>query len=225
VEVVDHDGGVRQAGAYGGAVGGGHVDGHVVDVLPPFQRGGGEPDQYIGDGAALDLAQQAAGAERVGEAGVPPVPHQMPLPGRAVLFPARPSAPGLVDAQHLHLGQGRGDDLAGPGAEGVHHSRPGQVQVAGGLDDSGACVAHLAPGPLPQSHGDPRPGPYLRDLLGERLPRAAGLAAEPAALVPAELQCAAVGQVAGAGGRRTLHTGGDHPADRAGPCRKPVAPD
>ncbi|MGW3070852.1 hypothetical protein ACWDA8_47480, partial [Streptomyces sp. NPDC001130] len=38
----------------------------VLDALPPGQRGGGEPGEHIGDGAALGLAEQAAGAECVG---------------------------------------------------------------------------------------------------------------------------------------------------------------
>jgi hypothetical protein len=111
VEVVDDDDRVRQAGADRRAVGGRHVDGHVADTLSPGQRCGGEPGQDVGDGAALDLAEQPAGAEGVDEAGVPPVPHQVPLAGLGVLLPLRLAPPGLVDAQHLHLGQRSIDDL------------------------------------------------------------------------------------------------------------------
>ncbi|MER5700169.1 hypothetical protein ABT255_58225 [Streptomyces mirabilis] len=53
-----------------------------------------------------------AGAEGVDEAGVRPVPHQVPLAGLGVLLPLRLAPPGLVDAQHLdpkapHSGQAR----------------------------------------------------------------------------------------------------------------------
>ena len=94
VEVVDDDDGVRQAGADGGPVGGRHVDGDVADVLSPGQGCGGEPGQDVGDGAALDLAEQPAGAECVDEPGVPPVPRQLPLAAVGILFPAGPCRAG-----------------------------------------------------------------------------------------------------------------------------------
>ncbi|MEU6523292.1 hypothetical protein ABZ892_10705 [Streptomyces sp. NPDC046924] len=53
---------------------------------------------------------------------------------------------------------GRVDDLEGLVAEGMHHGRPGQVQVRGGLDDGGAGAAYPAPGSGPQPCGDPRVG-------------------------------------------------------------------
>lgn len=92
------------------------------------------------------------------------------------------------------------------------------MQVAGGLDDRGAGIAHAAAGRDPQSHGDPRAGRYLWDLLGERPARTVGLPAPPAALVPAELQPAlAVRQIAGPSRRGALHPRGEHPALGAGP--------
>lgn len=78
VEVVDHDGGVGQVGADRGAVGGRHVDGDMAEVVAPGQRRGGHPCRDVGDGAALDLAEEPAVARRVDEPGVPPVPGQVP---------------------------------------------------------------------------------------------------------------------------------------------------
>ena len=52
----------------------------------------------------------------------------------------------------------------GQRAEGVHHRRPGQMQVAGGLDDRGAGIAYPVPGRIPQPPGQPGPGRDLRDL-------------------------------------------------------------
>ncbi|GAA3368196.1 hypothetical protein GCM10020367_05570 [Streptomyces sannanensis] len=99
-----------EADADGGPVGGGHVDGDVPDLLSPLQWRGGEPGQHIGGGAALDLAEQAASAEGVDEAGVPPVPRQTLRAGIRVLFPAGLAPAGLVDPQDLNLGQGHFDD-------------------------------------------------------------------------------------------------------------------
>lgn len=121
MEVVDNHDHVGQAGADRGAVGGRHVDRDVGDVLAPGQFGGREPGQDVGGGAALDLAEQPAGAQGVDEAGVPAVTDQLPLPGFAVLFPLRAAPAGLVDAQHPHLGQRLGGDLAGLHREGGHH--------------------------------------------------------------------------------------------------------
>jgi hypothetical protein len=149
----------------------------------------------------------------------PPLPEK-PLVGGGILLPARPTAPGLVDAQHLRLGQRRVGDLAGLDAEGVHHDWPGQVQVTGGLEDRGPGIPHPAPGRTSQPGGQPGAGRYLRDLLGERPTSTARLPAEPAPLVPAELQPAlAIGKVTGPGDRGTLHSGGEDSAGRAGPGR------
>ncbi len=202
VEVVDHD------------------DGDVGDFLAPGQRCGGQPGQDVGDGAALDLAEQPSVAQRVDKPGVPPIPGQAPLAAVGVPLPLRPAPPGLVDTQHPHLGQRGVEGLARRCAEGAHHRRPGQMQVAGGLDDRGAGIAHSAPGCLAQPGGDPRPGRYLGDALGKRLPRALRLAAPPAALVPQQHQPALpVGKIPRTGPGCALHLPGEGPALRAGASR------
>lgn len=157
-------------------------------------------------------------AEGVGEPGVPPVARQHPLACGGVLFPARPSTPGLVDARHLHLRQRCHGDLVCGGAEGVHHGGPGQVQVTGGLDGGGG-VAYPPPGGTAQPHGDRAPTGRCGICPVKDRARAAGLPAPPAASAPAELQPApAVRQIAGPGRRGALHPGGEHPALSAGPC-------
>lgn len=92
------------------------------------------------------------------------------------------------------------------------------MQIPGGLDDRGAGIPYAAPGRTSQPGGQPGTSRDLRDLLGEGPAKAAGLAAPPAALVPAELQSAlAVREIARPGHRRALHLGGEHPAGRASP--------
>jgi hypothetical protein len=185
VEVVDDDGGVRQADADRGAVGGRHVDGDVGDALSPFQVGGGESGQDIADGAAFDLSEQPAVAEGVDEAGVAPVPGQAPLAGIRILFPARPSAAGLVDAQDGDLRQRcRGDVAACVGNASItvgkdrcRHGRQGQMQTPRGRDDCGAGIPYAAPGRTPQpggqlsAYGLSSPGMYRRTSPAVRLLR------------------------------------------------------
>ncbi len=145
---------------------------------------------------ALDPAEQPVLAQCVDGYGVPPIPRQTPLAAVAVPLPLRLAPPGLVDAHHLHLGQRSGDGLVRRCAEGAHHRRPGQMQVAGSLDDREDGIAHPAPGPLAQPCGDPRPGRRLGRALGERLPRALRPPTPPASLVPGELQLSLfVGQI------------------------------
>ncbi len=148
VEVVDDHGGVRRGGADRGAVAGGRVDGDVADLSAPLQWGGGQRGQHVAGGAALDLSGQAVDSEGVDEAGVPLVRDRLPAPGVRVLPPLRAPATGLVDAQHLDRLQRRRRHLQAGGAEGIHRG-PGQMQVAGGLDDRGPGVAHPPSGRTP----------------------------------------------------------------------------
>jgi hypothetical protein len=52
VEVVDDDLGVGEAGSDGGAIAGGHVDGHESDLLVPRLWSAGQPVQHVGGGAS-----------------------------------------------------------------------------------------------------------------------------------------------------------------------------
>lgn len=83
---------------------------------------------------------------------------------------------------------------------------PGQARVPRGLDDRGARVPDPASGRRPQPLSDPCTGRYLRDRLGERLPRALRLAAPSPELVPQERQPPlSIGHITRPGQGRPLH--------------------
>lgn len=157
VEVVDHDPGMRQAGADRGAVGGGHADGDVCDALSPGQRGGGEPGQHVGDAAVLDLAQQPARPEGVDEAGVPPIacPARLPVSGSCSQrgLPRRVSPMPSTSTPARCV-----DDLTGLVAEGMRSVGQDRCRSRAAWTTVEPGVAYPAFGRDPQSHGHPRAG-------------------------------------------------------------------
>lgn len=106
---------------------------------------------------------------------------------------AWPSRPARTD---------RVDDRASLGTEGVHHGRQ---------DRRGSRAAWMTVEPAsrirrPQPLSDPCTGRYLRDRLGERLPRALRLAAPSPELVPQERQPPlSIGHITRPGQGRPLH--------------------
>ncbi|TFV33776.1 hypothetical protein E4K10_40325 [Streptomyces sp. T1317-0309] len=88
-------------------------------------------------------------AEGVDEARSATGPGSGATSGIRILFPAGPSAAGLVDAQDCDLRQRCLGDVADLRAEGIQHGRPGQMQIPRGLDDRGAGIPHAAPGRTP----------------------------------------------------------------------------
>ncbi len=220
VEAVDDHGRVRQGTVDGGAEGGAQVDGDVAHLLAP---GGGLGAEPVGDRrrvATLGLAEQAASADRVDETDVPGVRDEFPLLCGRVLLPHRLAAPGLVDPDRLGCGRGLGQDLRGVVLEALLHDGPAQGQVAAGLHDGAAAVAHCGPRRVAQGPGGPHPGRDLADRLGERATRAGGFGAVPACLAPPDTHRAtAAGQVPGPGGAVALQPGGEDPAGGAGPGR------
>lgn len=135
VEVVDRDPGARHAGADRGAVGSGHVDGDVCGALSPSQRGGGEPGRHVGDAAVLDLAQQRARPEGVGEAGVPPIacPARLPVSGSCSQARLAPTGPHRCPPRRLRAtmrrrprGPGRGRHASWSARTGADPGRPGR---------------------------------------------------------------------------------------------------
>src|ERR1035437_7524364 len=219
MKAVGHQYGAWQGLAYGLGVGRGKVDGHVGDPGPPGCWLSVEPGDGRGAGAAFDLGEQAAGAGGVDEPGVPPVVHQLPPPGVRVLGEHWSASAGLVDAQDLYWwqwGRQRDPDVFN---ERVVHDGPVHPVVGCGLGDNPALfgdrVAELDPQPCRQ----PRAGPYRRQGLGERGPRAQLLLAAPSSLMPDQPQYPCpVRDVTGPGADPTLQGDGEHPA--AGACRR-----
>lgn len=139
VEVVhDHDC-ARSSGSHGGPVASGHVDRDVPDVLAPLQTGGGQPGQDVGDGAPLGLASSPSAPS----APTNPLCHRsrischLPVSGSCAHFGLPrwgSSMPRTFTGQRL-----RGN-LTALDSESVHHGRPGQMQIARGLDERDAGV-------------------------------------------------------------------------------------
>jgi hypothetical protein len=73
MEMVDHDGGVRQDPADRGHEDGTHVDRDVPDPFAPPGRLAGQPVRHIIAGAALDLGQHPLSAADIGEPDMPAV--------------------------------------------------------------------------------------------------------------------------------------------------------
>jgi len=127
---------------------------------------------------------------------VPPIHDHLPLAGLGVDAKPRPSPAGLVHAQHLHrlglFGQHRGCI----GGDRIHHRRPGQAQVPTGLHHRASTVGDRRAGRGAKPGGQPGPGRYGRDLLGERAGRTVRLLASPPSLAPAQQHTpAADGQI------------------------------
>ena len=132
VEVVDHQGGVRQVLADGGPVGRAHVDRHRLHAVTPGRVARGQPGPGIGGGAALDLPQQALAAGQIGEPGVPAVGDLLEYPGLGVEREPGPAPAGLIDPQRLHRLRLGGQHRGGPGDERRRHHRPGHAHVPPG---------------------------------------------------------------------------------------------